>query len=246
MSKIHSVTKSLLVIGTLLSVALASTAMAQEVRYTWVEMSYVKQNTDIRGTKLTPVPGQTVDVSGVDGSGIKFRASAGTWHNLYMFIDFASTDMDVFAVVTNDMGEFPAEPDEFDFTTLRAGLGFRFPIGLGRATDLYGEVTYDSINLDFGDFGLLPEELEFDTNNKDVGAALGIRAMLSDNFEVRAYGRYTNHGDVGLTSGEFDADGVYGAGIGWQIVRGFSIVADYESGEFGRWSVGFRLDLDED
>ncbi len=242
MTKIHSVTKSLLVVGTMLSVALASTAMAQEVRYSWVEISYVQQNTDVKGTRQTPVPGQIVNVTGVDGSGIKFRASAGTWHNLYMFIDFASTDMDVFAVVTNDMGEFPAEPDEFDYTTLRAGLGFRVPIGLGRATDLYGEVTYDSINLDFGSFA----GEDFDTNNKDVGAALGIRAMLSDNFEVRAYGRYTNHGDVDLTSGEFDADGVYGAGIGWQIVRGFSIVADYESGEFGRWSVGFRLDLDED
>ncbi len=241
MTKIHSITKSLLVIGTMLSVALASTAMAQEVRYTWVEMSYVQQNTDIQGTKSTPVPGQTVDVSGVDGSGIKFRASAGTWHNLYMFIDFASTDMDAFAVVINDMGEFPAE-DEFDFTTIRAGFGLRIPIGLGPATDLYGEVTYDSINLDFGSFA----GENFDTNNKDVGAALGIRAMLSDNFEVKAYGRYTNHGDVDLTSGEFDADGVYGAGIGWQIVRGFSIVADYESGEFGSWSVGFRLDLDED
>jgi hypothetical protein len=39
---------------------------------------------------------------------------------------------------------------------------------------------------------------------------------------------------------------VYGAGFGWQIVRGLSIVGDYESGQFTSWSLGFRLDLDED
>jgi hypothetical protein len=30
------------------------------------------------------------------------------------------------------------------------------------------------------------------------------------------------------------------------VIRGLSIVGDYESGEISSWSVGFRLDLDED
>ena len=244
MSKIHSVAKSVLIIGTLLSAALASTAMAQEVRYSWVDMSYMSQNADIAGTKPTPVPGQTVDVKGVDGSGIRFRASAGTWHNLYTFIDFASTDMDVFAVVIVDGVEFPADPDEFDYTAVRLGLGYRYPLKFGRDTDLYAEVTYDSIDLDFGIFA--QDQEEFDTDNKDLGGAFGIRAMVNDELELRAFGRYTNHGNVDLTSGEFDADSVYGVGFAWQFIRGFSIVAEYESGEFGSWSVGFRLDLDED
>ncbi len=241
MSKKQSAVKSLLAIGIIISAAPASTAMAQEVRYSWVDMSFMQQNADIAGTQATPVAGQTFDANGVDGNGTKFRGSAGTWHNLYMFVDFASTDMDVFAVVNNAGGAFPAN-DEFDFTTLRTGLGLRFPIGLGPATDLYAELTYDSIDLDFGSFA----GENFDTENKDIGGALGIRAMLNDNIELRAYGRYTNHADVNLSSGEFDEDAVYGAGFGWQIVRGFSIVGDFESGEFGNWSVGFRLDLDED
>ncbi len=241
MSKKQSAVKSLLAIGIIISAAPASTAMAQEVRYSWVDMSFMQQNADIAGTQATPVAGQTVDANGVDGNGIRFRGSAGTWHNLYMFVDFASTDMDVFAVVNNAGGAFPAD-DEFDFTTLRTGLGLRFPIGLGPATDLYAELTYDSIDLDFGSFA----GENFDTENKDIGGVLGIRAMLNDNIELRVHGRYTNHGDANLTNGEFDADAVYGAGFGWQIIRGFSIVGDFESGEFGSWSVGFRLDLDED
>ena len=65
-------------------------------------------------------------------------------------------------------------------------------------------------------------------------------------MELRAFGRYTNHADVDLTTGEFDAGSTYGAGMSWMFVRGLSLVADYEGGEFTRWSLGFRLDLDED
>ena len=70
--------------------------------------------------------------------------------------------------------------------------------------------------------------------------------MMTDDLELRAFGRYTNHADVDLTTGEFDAGSTYGAGLSWQFVRGLSLVADYEGGEFTRWSLGFRLDLDED
>ena len=70
--------------------------------------------------------------------------------------------------------------------------------------------------------------------------------MLNDELELRAYGRYTSVGDVDLNTSIFDEDTLFGAGFGWQIVRGLSIVGDYEAGEFSNWSVGFRLDLDED
>jgi len=244
MHRIHSAVKGLLQIGILLSAALSSTAMAQEVRYSWLDMSYMAQDAGVSGTQPTSTPGQTVDANGSDGDGIRFRGSAGAWHHMYVFLDFASTDIDVTAIVTSPEGE-TSDPatDEFDFTTIRGGLGVRIPIGLGPATDLYAEVTYDSMDLDLGEFVV---DDEWDTSNKDIGGALGVRAMLNDDWELRAYGRYTNHGDVDLTSGEFDADTVFGVGFGWQIVRGFSIVGDYETGEFSNWSIGFRLDLDED
>jgi len=242
MHKIHSAVKGLLFTGILLSATLSSLAMAQEVRYSYLDMSYMAQDVGLSGTKPTPVPGQTVDVDALDGDGIRFRGSAGAWHNMYMFINFASTDIDVAAVVTNPAGEeFPAD-DEFDFTNIRAGFGVRIPIGLGPATDLYAEASFDHTDLDFGSFA----DENFDTDNQDFGGAVGFRAMLNDNWEVRAYGRYNNNGDVDLTTGEFDTDTVFGVGLGWQIIRGFSVVADYESGQFSSWSIGFRLDLDED
>ena len=224
--------------GILLLSAVSAAANAQEVRYSWLDMSFTAQDVDRTGSQ-EPIVGQTVDVDGSDGDGVRFRGSIGTWNNIYLFVDYGSTDIDVGALVTNDQGQFPAE-DEFDYTAIRGGVGLRFPVGF--RTDLYGELSYDSLDLDFGSFA----GENFDTDEQDVGGAIGIRSMLTDDLEVRAYGRYTSVGDVDLNTAKFEDDTLFGAGFGWQIVRGLSIVGDYEAGEFSSWSIGFRLDLDED
>jgi hypothetical protein len=238
MSKTHSAVRSLLAAGALLFAALSTPAMAQEVRYSWMDISYMAQDVDRQGTQV-PIAGQTVDVDASDGDGVRFRASFGTWHNLYMFLDYGSTDIDVAAVVTNNQGVFPAE-DEIDYTAIRGGLGLRIPLRFD--TDLYGEVTYDSLDFDFGSFA----GENFDMDAQDVGGAIGIRKMFGDNLQLRLYGRYSSVGDADLNTQEFDADTLVGAGFGFTLIRGLSIVGDYESGEFSNWSIGFRLDLDED
>ena len=224
--------------GVLLLVMASTVATAQEVRYSWLDMSFMGQDFDRTGTQ-EPIPGQTVDIDGSDGDGVRFRGSVGTWNNLYGFFDYGTTDIDVAALVTNEQGEFPAE-DVFDFTRIRAGVGLRFP--LGAKTDVYGEISYDSLDLDFGSFA----GENFDADEQDIGGALGIRTLLTDDFELRAYGRYTGVGDIDLNTLVFEDDTLFGAGFGWQIVRGLSIVGDYEAGEFSSWSIGFRLDLSED
>jgi hypothetical protein len=132
--------------------------------------------------------------------------------------------------------------DEFDYTQIRGGIGLKFP--LTYKMDIYGELSYDSLDLDFG--SLVGED--FDTDGQDIGGALGIRAMFGDNLELRAYGRYTNVGDVDLNNpeGTMDADTLFGFGFGYTLIRGLSITGDFESGEFSSWNIGFRLDLDED
>jgi len=241
MDRKSSATRGLLALAALLLGSLSSPAMAQEVRYAWLDMSYMAQNAELTGTALTDTPGQFVDVATTDGNGIRFRASAGTWHHLYAFVDYSSTDIDIAAVVTNSAGEQFEDEDEFDLTNVRGGFGVTIPIKWGPATDLYAELTYDSIDFDFGSF----VDEDFDTGNKDIGGAIGVRAMLNDNWELRAYGRYTSHGELELSTQEYDTDTVFGVGLGWQIVRGLSLVADYESGEWSYWAIGFRLDLDE-
>lgn len=211
---------------------------AQEVRYSWLDISFMGQDVGRSGSQLTPVPGQFVDANAKDGDGIRFRGSVGTWHNLYAFVDYGSTDIDVDVVVTNTNGMFPAS-DEFDYTTIRSGVGVRIPLTF--RMDLFAEVSYDSLDMDFGTFA----GESFDTDAQGAGGALGFRMMATDDFEIRAHGRYSSQADVDLTSLEFDSGALYGVGFGWQLVQGFSLVGDYESGEFSSWSIGFRLDLDE-
>ena len=231
----------------LLLSAFSTTTFAQdEVRYSWFEISYLGQDVSKSGSQISfadPLEPQLVEIDTTDGDGIKFRGSIGTWHNLYAFFDFASSDIDVTSLVTViSSGLEVAGQDEFDFTAIRGGIGLRFP--LTYKMDIYGEISYDSLDMDFG--SLVGED--FDTDAQDVGGTLGIRAIVGSDLELRAWGRYTNVGDVDLNNaaGTLDADTLFGVGFGYEMIRGLSITGDYESGEFSSWNLGFRLDLSED
>jgi len=224
----------------LLSLGLAGTASAQQVRYSWLDLSFTGQDVGgLEGTQQTPIVDQFVDVNAQDGDGVRFRGSFALGKSFYLFGEYASTDIDFDALVTNTQGTFPAS-DEFDLTTIRGGFGYHHAIGF--STDIYGEISYDSVDYDFG--SLAGES--FDANAKDVGAALGIRHMLGDNWEIRANGRYSNHAALDLNTLEFDAGAFFGVGFSWEIVRGLAIIGDYETGDVDSWAIGFRLDMDED
>lgn len=243
MGKLRSRVLRMLALATALSAMLTAPAQAQEVRYSWLDLSYMAQDFGRSGSQVS-APGQTVDVRGTDGDGVRFRGSIGTWKNLYLFVGYASTDIDDFGTITVDIPPNPPTvslaEDEFDMTTVRSGVGMRFAIS--NTMDAVAELSYDSLDLDFGSFAVE----NFDTHDADIGAKLGVRKMFSDDLEVRAYARYSSVVDVDLNTGQFDSGTVFGAGFGWQIIRGISIVGDYESGQFSSWTIGFRLDLDED
>ena len=117
-----------------------------------------------RAGSLTPLPGQTVDIAVSDGSGIRFRGSVGTWKNFYLMFDYGSTDIDLSGRVTNANTGFVQEfEDQFDYTTIRGGIGFTFSVF--DATDIYGELTYDSLDFDFGSFA----GEDFDMDRKGTG-----------------------------------------------------------------------------
>jgi hypothetical protein len=224
----------------LLSLGLAGTAGAQEVRYSWLDLTFTNQDVGgLKGTQQTPVIDQSVDVIAQDGGGVRFRGSYALGDSFYFFGDYGSTDIKVDAIVTNPQGSFPAS-DEFDLTTIRGGFGYHH--GVGFSTDIYAEISYDSVDYDFGSFA----GENFDTDAKDAGVALGIRHMLNDSWEVRANGRYSSQAVVDLNTLEFDSGAFFGVGFSWEIVRGLALVGDYETGDVDSWAIGFRLDMDED
>lgn len=223
----------------LLLIAGSSGAWAQDVRYSWFEIGFGQQDIDRNGSVTDSLIGQTVDIAAKDGSGIRFRGSVGTWNNLFAFVDYSSSDIDVNALVSNAQGQFPAA-DEFDFSTVRGGVGLKWSVT--PTADVYGAVSYDSTDFDFGSFA----GENFDVDDKDIGAAVGIRAIFGDKVELRASVRYSGVADVDLNTGRMDDDTLFGVGFGYELIRGLSITGDYESGEFSSLNIGFRLDLDED
>jgi hypothetical protein len=169
------------------------TGHAQEVRYSWFEVSYVQQDLSKAGSLTDIAVNQTVDISTSDGNGIRFRGSLGTWNNFFTFLDFNSSDIDVDATVVNDQGEFSAS-DQFDYTGIRGGIGLKWSVRFG--TDLFGAVTYDSADLDFGSFA----GENFDASDKGLGATAGVRSIFADKIELRAHARYTEVGDIDLST----------------------------------------------
>ena len=213
---------------------------AQELRYSWLDMSFMAQDVSRSGS-LSPLPGQVVDIDVTDGAGVRFRGSVGTWKNLYLMVDYGSTDIDLTGLVSNSNTGFEETvEDEFDYTTIRGGIGLRIPLRYD--IDIFGELTYDSLDFDFGSFA----GENFDMNRKEVGGTLGVRTMFGDHVQAYLHARYTAVGDADLTTGFFDTDTLVGVGVAWELIRGFALVGDYESGEFSNWSIGFRLDLSED
>jgi hypothetical protein len=232
--------RAALLLAVLAGPGIVSQAHAQEIRYSWVDMSYMAQDMSREGS-LTPLPGQTVDIATNDGTGVHFRGSLAVWKNIYAMIDYASTDIGLSGSVSNtDTGFVQEFADEFDYTAIRGGVGVKYTIF--DATDVFGELTYDSLGFDFGSFA----GENFDMDRQEVGGALGIRRMFGRNLQLEARGRYTNLGDADLTTGVFDSDVLFGVGFAWQVIRGLSVVGDVETGEFANWSLGFRIDLDED
>jgi hypothetical protein len=232
----HALALTMLV---LVPISFSDVARAQDIRYSWLEIGVMGQDVDRTATAFDPIINQSVDISATDGNGFRFRGSVGTWYNFYAHFDFGTVDPTVMGVVTNDQGQFLAA-DEFDLTTIRGGLGYRY--SLTYKTDITAEVSYDSVDYDFGSFA----GEDFDLDEQDIGASLGIRSMFSDQLEIHAHARYTNVGDVNLTDKVFESHVLFGVGLGYTLIRGLSVTIDYETGELESWSVGFRLDLDED
>jgi hypothetical protein len=219
--------------------AFLNVADAQDVRYSWFEFGVLGQDVQKEGSQFDPGLNQSVNINALDGGGVRFRGSVGTWRNFYVFMNFESSDPDVEAVVTNSQGIFLAE-DKFDLTSIRGGVGYKY--SLNHRADIVAELGYDSVDFDFGSFA----GEDFDVDGQDVGASVGVRWMVNDDIELRAHGRFTNVGDVNLTTQEFESDVLFGVGIGYMPIRGFSFTLDYETGQIETLSIGFRLDLDED
>ncbi|MFC4346420.1 hypothetical protein ACFO5Q_01000 [Kordiimonas lipolytica] len=132
----------------------------------------------------------------------------------------------------------------------RAAIGYHTLVG--QKVSLFAEVGVVNSKVDFGTAALV---LGGSTASADLGEAsgsrtsvdakLGVRAMVSERFEVTGFARYHGNGDIGTSDGgnrvDFSGKVRAGAGVLYRLNKRFAFGLDYEFGKPGRARLGARL-----
>jgi hypothetical protein len=136
------------------------------------------------------------------------------------------------------------ESRDSDFDMTRASLGFGYSWPVGQDWDIYGRVTWDYV--EYGDFdtidltGLGRVSID-DEDDSGVGATVGAR-WYGGAWELEAWGRYTQVGELTQDGDgvEFDNDFGGGARAVYHFGENWSAGADYELADIDTWSAFVR------
>lgn len=102
---------------------------------------------------------------------------------------------------------------DFDIDQRVIGLGLGAHTAIGARTDLYADVSF--VNIDI-------ETPIGDTDDNGIGANLGIRSMLTDNFELEVAGSYIDAFDDSETGASIGARFYANQTTSVQFALGFS------------------------
>lgn len=204
-----------LVVGTVICGCFSTGAFAQGPRYSYVEAGW--QNTELEDD------GTFGD--DLDGDGLFLGASFAVTDMLHIFASYGDSDLDL-----NVLG--------FDvnvgYSTLAAGAGMNFDIS--ETVDFVGQLAYVDAEVDVSvpGFGSASED------ESGYGLGVGVRGMVTEDFELNAWVNYVDLGDDASDTA-FSFGGVYSFTPVFALQAVFSFGDDVNS--FG---VGARLSFGED
>lgn len=153
-----------------------------------------------------------IDIDGLneDGDGFNLGGSLGVTDMVFLFVDYADSEFD----------------NNVDFSLTEVGIGGNFE--LSPTTDLVGKVAWVSADLDTNGFGSLDED--------GYGLSLGVRAMMTPQFELNGGVSYIDIDDADDTALEIGA--VY------SFTDVFAVTANASFGDdFTTYGIGIRAYL---
>lgn len=212
---------------------LLQTVQASELSYTFLDFQSLNQSIEAAGVQ-SPVPLQTVGVTAGDGDGIAVGGSVAAGSKFYIAGAYRSSIVDVRGIVESPLTSVIVD-DEFDLTAGRLSLGFLHAIG--ETLDLIAEVSYDTVNYDFG--SLAGEN--FDLDDSGAGAQVGFRWNPMPSFELFAFGRHSTVGKANLSALELESDTTAHAGFRWYFFRDLGIGFEYENGPVETTTISMRF-----
>ncbi len=154
-----------------------------------------------------------IDEVNEDGDGFNLGGSLGVTDMVFLFVDYNDSEIDV-------------DSFDVDYTTTEVGLGGN--IELSPTADLVGSVSWVNVDLDAGGFG--------DVDEDGYGLFLGVRAMMTPQFELNGGVSYVDIDDADDTALEIGA--VY------NFTDVFAVTVDASFGdEFTTYGIGVRAYL---
>ena len=253
--------------------ALATTATAADLDYTYLQAGFGKTDADESASVVNPKKDFVGDVATDDESGFYLGGSWQFADRWLVFAHYSEASQDASLKGTGDDGiggtaEVSRDGD-VDLNRFRAGVGYVMP--MSERWDLYGRLSLDYIEADSVGFPSIPPRPEVpadpdaeppvagrpavpgvpgvpgnDEDDIGFGAQLGARVALWRRLDGEVWVRYTSVGDLSFKddySGDFDDDILGGVELHWLIGNRFGLEATYEYGEITTWSVGARFHL---
>ena len=211
----------------------AGGAHASELSYTFLDFLYLDQTVDVFGNQ-EPVPGQNVFVDSNASDGIGIGGSLGIADRFFVGGSFVSSIVDVTATVTSPLASITVD-DNYDLIATHLGFGYLQPIG--DDLDFVAELTYETMEYDFGSFA----GENFDVDDSGLGARIGFRWNPNRALELYAYSRVSPVGKVSLDQLKFESDAVHRLGVIWYFFEDLGLGLDYESGQVDSFSVSMRF-----
>jgi len=229
--------------------------------YSFLEGAFVHDDLRTGGRQITDRDGvgDTSDdnfgtLSGSTGNGASARLSFELFgngdHAFHVVTDYLQTSHEPVLSVTSLQGWSASGVLDAKQKEWRAAIGYHTLVG--KKVSLYGEVGLVNNKVDFGSAALV---IGGSTATADLGEAsgsktsldgrLGVRALVSERFEVSAFARY--HGNSKIVSSDdgnsvdFSGKVKAGAGVTYHLNKQFAFGLDYEFAKPGRARLAARL-----
>ena len=211
----------------------SSLAQASELSYTFLDFQRLDNTVEVAGVQ-SPVPLQTVSVNTRGGDGIAVGGSMAAGDRFYLSGVYRSSIIDFSGIVTSPLATLNVA-DEFDLTLGRLSLGYLRPIG--EELDFIAEISYDSVNWDFG--SLAGEN--FDLDDTGVGAQVGLRWNPVRSVELFAFARQSPVAKPNLSTRTLESDTTAHVGVRVYLFRDLGIGLEHESGEVETTTISMRF-----
>jgi hypothetical protein len=216
---------------------LAASALASELSYTFMEFGALNVETSATGTQ-SPILDQLVEVGPGKGEGVTVGGSLAFGERFYIAGDYNSAVLDVEALVSSPLA-VAMVAGTFDFIASRAALGYAYPIG--NSFDLVGEITYDTLEYDFGSFA----GESFDIDDSGAGLGLGFRWNPRPELEVFGMAHGSSVGKADLTARALDSGTRVSAGMRWYFFDDLGLGLRYQNGDFDSLTITMSFGFGE-